>query len=198
VVATGSEPNLPGRASDGGLLARSLGRQVLPDVVGLEAANVLSTDEVLDGARLPGRRALVVDQNGHWEAAGTAEFLADAGCDVHVITGAGMVGADLEGTNFELFQQRAAKKGIRVTPHTVLSEVGQARARVRHVLTNREDWIEGADFVVAVVGRRSREDLFLRLIDTLPHIELQRVGDCVAPRLLISVIAEAYVLGRAL
>lgn len=198
VVATGSEPNLPGRASDAGVLARSLGRQILPDVVGLETANVLSTDEVLAGAELPGRRALVADRNGHWEAAGTAEFLADAGCDVHVITGAGALGADLEGTNFELFQQRVTKKGIRVTPHTVLSEVMPGRVRVRHVLTNREDWIEGTDFVVPAVGRRSREDLFLRLIDTVPHVELQRVGDCVAPRLLISVIAEAYVLGREL
>jgi 2,4-dienoyl-CoA reductase-like NADH-dependent reductase (Old Yellow Enzyme family)/thioredoxin reductase len=198
VVATGSEPNLPGRASDSGVLARSLGRQILPDVLGLDGPNVLSVDEVLAGAPLPGPRALVADRNGHWEAAGTAEFLADAGCEVQVITGGGALGADLEGTNFELLQQRVAKKGIRVSPHTVLREVAPGRVRVKHVLTDSEDWIEGSDFIVMAVGRRSREDLFLRLIDTFPDVELQRVGDCVAPRLLISVVAEAYMLGREL
>jgi hypothetical protein len=124
--------------------------------------------------------------------------LADAGCKVHVITGAGALGADLEGTNFELLQQRVAKKGIRVSPHTVLSEVMPGRVRVRHLLSDSEDWIEDSDFIVPVVGRRSREDLFLRLIDTFPDVELQRVGDCVVPRLLISVVAEAYMLGREL
>ncbi len=34
-----------------------------------------------------GRKVLVVDGNGHWEAAGTVEYLADAGFEVEVATG---------------------------------------------------------------------------------------------------------------
>jgi hypothetical protein len=198
VVATGSEPNLPGQKPDSGVLARSLGRQMLPPAVGLELEHVLSADEVLSGRHLPGRRALVVDGNGHWEAAGTAEFLAESGCDVRVITGGDVVGADLEGTNYEMLKRRVASKGIGVIPHTVLLEVQAARVRVRDLLTDEERWIEDLDFVVPVIGRRSREDLFLQLLDVAGKVELQRVGDCVAPRLLQSVIAEAFVMGREL
>ena len=42
VVATGSEPNLPGRADDGGRQARNLGRQVLPEIEGLDLSFVVS------------------------------------------------------------------------------------------------------------------------------------------------------------
>ncbi|MFP5353733.1 MAG: hypothetical protein ACLGIK_01045, partial [Gemmatimonadota bacterium] len=49
---------------------------------GNEIAVARYLDEVLRGAELPGKRVMVIDGNGHWEAAGTAEFLADAGHEV--------------------------------------------------------------------------------------------------------------------
>ena len=63
-----------------------------------------------------------------------------------------------------------------------------------------ERWIEGVDWVVAVIGRRSREDLFLkfRSAPELAGMRLERVGDCVAPRLLQSVILEAFTLAATL
>ena len=47
---------------------------------------VYSSEEVLSGAASLAGRVIVLDVNGHWEAAGTAEFLADQGCDVELIT----------------------------------------------------------------------------------------------------------------
>jgi hypothetical protein len=51
IVATGSEPNLPGRADDGGRQARNLSRQILPESEELDLSFVFSADEVLSGRR---------------------------------------------------------------------------------------------------------------------------------------------------
>src|SRR5262249_23743179 len=85
VVATGSEPNLPNLRSAETGRSLALGLQALPAVDGLELPHVVAVDDVLSGdANLSGH-VVVIDGNGHWEAAGTAEYLADRGCQVTVV-----------------------------------------------------------------------------------------------------------------
>jgi 2,4-dienoyl-CoA reductase-like NADH-dependent reductase (Old Yellow Enzyme family) len=201
VVATGSQPNLPPghRQSvedpDAGAVARERGLQVLPPIPGLELDHVLSSDQVLRGAPLPGKRVLVVDGNGHWEAAGTAEFLADAGCAVEIVTYRHMVGHDLESTNFAMFCQRAGEKGIAFTPFTELKAIEPGRVLLLESLGARERWME-VDAVVPVLPRRSRDDLYFQLRDLIAErgveVELERMGDAAAPRLIQLVLTEAH------
>ncbi len=63
-----------------------------------------------------------------------------------------------------------------------------------------DEWIENVDWVVPVIGRRSREDLFLKLRrDSDFHgVRIERVGDCVAPGLIQSAIYEAFLLARSI
>ncbi|MGH3089811.1 MAG: hypothetical protein ACRDSJ_21235, partial [Rubrobacteraceae bacterium] len=117
--------------------------------------------------------------------------------EVEVITSGEVVGADLEGMNKALFYQRAGKRGTKLTPFTQLLEVEPRRARVKNGLTQEERWIE-ADAVVPVIGRLSREDLFIDLMSRENGVRIQRVGDCVAPRLLGRNITEAYLFSREL
>ena len=217
VIATGSEPNLPGRAGrraeDNGI-ARRLGRHVLPVLPGLDLPMVHSSEEVLSGAvRLAGR-VVVIDLNGHWEAAGTVEFLADQGCDVEHVTPSLMAGQDLEGGTRTLFYRRAAMKRVRLRTATTVTAIEPGRVQVRAVfgpqrsdtweryliINGEPEWIEGVDAVVAVVGRRSREDLYHACKDFagLAGVRVERVGDCVAPRLVESNIAEAHFLALQL
>ena len=214
VLANGSEPNLPNRKEDGGAEARRLGLQVLPDIEGIDLPFVVSADEVLSGAVRPSGKVVVIDETGHWEAAGTAEYLADAGCSVEVFASHGAVGAELESGARTLFQRRAAIKGVRLTPNTAVTGITDRRVRVsavfshgdnsgwgKYILVPGDDrWIEDVDWVVASIGRRSREDLFLacKTSPDLAKARIERVGDCVAPRLLQSVILEAFMLATAL
>ena len=214
VIANGSEPNLPNRAEDGGAEARRIGRQVLPDIEGVDLPFVVSADEVLSGAVKPFGKIVVIDETGHWEAAGTAEFLADAGCSVEVFASHGAIGAELEGGTRTLFQRRAAIKGIRLTPNAAVTGIADRRVRVSAVFSHGDDagwgkyvlipgddrWIEDVDWVVASIGRRSREDLYLafKASPSLAGARIERVGDCVAPRLLQSVILEAFRLAAAI
>ena len=214
VVATGSEPNLPDQQSDGARRARALGRQVLPAIRGLERPFVVSADQVLSGDIEIKGNVLVVDDNGHWEAAGTAEYLADKGCRVDVIAPHSLIGEDIESGTRTLFYRRAAIKSIRLRPNTLLMEVGDHRAKIASTFSSgnssglakymlipgEEEWIEGIDWLVPVIGRRSREDLFLDLktSDDFKDIKIERAGDCVVPRLIQSTIVDAFTLAQTL
>jgi 2,4-dienoyl-CoA reductase-like NADH-dependent reductase (Old Yellow Enzyme family) len=214
VVATGSEPNLPSATSDDTTLSRSLGRQVLPDTPGLDGPNVVSSDQVLSGqSRLSGH-VVVIDGNGHWEAAGTAEFLADDGCQVTIVASHGVVGELLEAGTRTLFHRRAAIKQITIRAATAVTAIKPGQVLVAPVFSAADaigyaqyllmpgdtEVIDGVDWVVPVIGRRSREDLYLKLKrdPRFAGAQIERVGDCVVPRLIQSTIAEAFDSARAL
>ena len=212
VIATGSEPNLPNQTEDNARQSRELGRQVLPGLPGLNQSFVVSSDQVLsEEVKLSGK-VVLIDDNGHWEAAGTAEYLSDQGCRVEIIAGHPLVGADMESGTRTLFYRRASIKRIRIRTGTIIAEIGDHRVQVAQVfsggdavgsgkyilLPGDEEWIEDVDWVVAVIGRRSREDLYLE-VKALPQfkdVRIDCVGDCVAPRLIQSTIGEAFALAQ--
>jgi 2,4-dienoyl-CoA reductase-like NADH-dependent reductase (Old Yellow Enzyme family) len=213
IVATGSTPNLPGETSPW-VISHDLGRQVLPEMPGLDLPFVRSADDVLSGrVRLSGR-VLVIDCNGHWEAAGTAEFLADDGCEVQVVTPAFHVLADIEGGNRLLFLRRAALKRIKFHTCTNVLEIEPGRAWLSPVfsaadgegwgkyvlLPGEGEWLEDLDWIVPVIGRRSREDIYLQLRQDhrFRGMHIERIGDCVSPRLIQLVLSEAYEKALAL
>jgi NADPH-dependent glutamate synthase beta subunit-like oxidoreductase len=211
VVATGSEPNLPSGAAT---LSQSLGRQVLPAIPGLDGPNVVSADQVLSGEKRLSGHVVVIDGNGHWEAAGTAEFLADDGCKVTILASHGTVGELLEAGTRTVFLRRAAIKRIAIRPATSVTAVEPGRVQVSPVFSPADaigyaqyllmpgetEVIDAVDWVVPVIGRRSREDLFLTLKKDprFASVQIERVGDCAVPRLVQSTIAEAFDLARAL
>ncbi|MEO8667304.1 MAG: FAD-dependent oxidoreductase [Bauldia sp.] len=213
IVATGSEPNLPRVSNADSAQSLALGRHVLPEVEGLDRDFVVSSDDVLSGRVVCSGRVVVADNNGHWEAAGTAEFVADNGCDVTVVA-PHAVGSDLEAGSRTLFYRRAAIKGIKLRSGVSLVSVGDRSVIVSPVFSGNdaigwakyllmpgdEETIEDVDWLVAVIGRRSREDLFLKLKadPRFASVRVERIGDCVAPRMIESNIAEAFILARDL
>lgn len=202
VIATGSRPNLPPNKRNPSVgsddeLARTLGLHPRHTVPGLDLEHVFSSDEVLSGTKLLGDKVLVIDGSGHWEGAGTAEYLMDAGYKVEIITTGETIGSDLEGANRHLFYERASKKGMKLTPFTSLIGVEVERAKVMNSLTLEERWIE-VDAVVPVLGRLSREDMFHEYASRKNGTHLVRAGDCSAPRLLRANITEAHLLAIGL
>jgi 2,4-dienoyl-CoA reductase-like NADH-dependent reductase (Old Yellow Enzyme family) len=214
VVATGSEPNLPRSLSTDTGLSRSLGRQVLPEIDGLDGDNVVSVDEVLSGVKKLSGHVVVIDDNGHWEAAGTAEYLADEGCRVTVVAPHMMVGENIEAGTRALFYRRAAIKNITMRTATQVQSIAPGRVCVSAVFSGadaigwakyvlmpgNEEIIEDVDWVVPAIGRRSREDLYLKLCRApeFAGIRVERVGDCAVPRLIQSTVLEAFELARNL
>lgn len=198
VVATGSRPYLPGRvtpdgtsepiATDGSLPASMGGL-----VPGLDQENVLSTDEVLTGAKPVGQRVLVLDRNGHWESCGTAEYLLAAGHAVDLVTPLASVGVDLEPSNAVLYQQRVRRQGMRITPLTDIAAIAGRTVTLVDVFTGEERTVDDVDTVVLAIGRRSNDALFKALDGRLPVF---RIGDCAAPRFLQHATVDGDAIGR--
>jgi 2,4-dienoyl-CoA reductase-like NADH-dependent reductase (Old Yellow Enzyme family) len=204
VVATGSEPNLPGhvgeRTEGDAVVARAEGLVADSDIPGFGLPHVLSVDQVLSGHPLPGRRAVVVDATGHWEGVGTAEYLVDQGCEVEVVTARHIPGFGLEATNLALFLERAKEKQLKLSPYTRLHAVDADGVDVVEELTGAARRISGVDFVVPAYPRRSRSDLYLELLERVAgsDVEVLRVGEASSPGLIERVITESQKLAMEL
>lgn len=178
IIATGSSPD----------------RNSIPGATGPEVADVT---EILSGQVAPGERVLVVDRLGFHEATSVAEFLAERGCQVEVVTPTLYVGQDLGVTlDLETWYRRARQLNITCTPnHSVLS-ISEGVVTAIHNYSGQMVTFDRADTVVLAVHRRANCDLYTGLKGRVQ--ELHRIGDCVAPRRAHAAILEGELAGRAI
>jgi mycofactocin system FadH/OYE family oxidoreductase 2 len=146
-----------------------------------------------------GQNICLIDYDGHQRATATAEFLANQGKTVHMITASLFVGAELGPTqDLYLTRQRLLQKGVSFTPDIAVMEVaGEAGEKIIkgfNVYSNA--WAEWGPFdsVVLAMGQRVDDALYQSLKGNVP--ELYRVGDAVAPRKVDMAIWEGHKIGR--
>jgi 2,4-dienoyl-CoA reductase-like NADH-dependent reductase (Old Yellow Enzyme family) len=205
-IATGSQPDLPAAClppgdTDAGAIARARGFHVPNKLEGLDQPTVRSVDQVLLDPPASGTRVLVIDAQGHWEAAGTAERLADLGCTVTVVTSRPQVGFGLEATNRVMFHQRARDKGIALVPNVRVAAIEGNGVRLVDQLSREDRRVDGLDVVVPVYPRVSRDDLYFEVVDALGErddIRVERIGDASVPRMVQTIILEAHQLAMRL
>ncbi len=177
IVATGSLPKenpFPGRYS---------------------STQVLNVWQVLRGGAPIGERVLLIDGDGHHKAASTAEFLADTGKKVDIITDALFVGIEL-GPIGDLYRsrQRLLQKGVTFISDMRVQEIDGTMVKAVNIYSNEVSVYEDYDTIVAVLANRPNQDLYLRLKGKIK--ELYRIGDCVAPRKIDMAIWEGNKVGR--
>jgi pyruvate/2-oxoglutarate dehydrogenase complex dihydrolipoamide dehydrogenase (E3) component len=182
IVATGSVPG------------RSLGSPFTP-APATDSGVVLTMWEVLLEQKEVGQRVLVVDEEGHHPAMNVAEFLADKGKSVEVVTSLQHVANQLL-LNLEtpLIMMRLLSKGVTFTPYTVVSALNGGTVTLAGLAGGAARSVE-VDTVVAVTGRLPVDSLYFALKGKVP--ELYRVGDCLAPRYTDQAIHEGHSAGRA-
>jgi len=178
VVATGARPARPWWAP--------------PD-----AAVIVDVRDVLEGTASPSGSVIVVDELGFHQATSVAEWLADHGCTVTVVTPGMVVGQDLGITlDLEHWNTRAAAKGI--TQLTDLVPMGWSGAEgltVLHHPTGEERRLP-CDWVVLAVPQEPNEELYFALAGQ--GLDVRRVGDCVAPRRAHAAVIEGDRVGASL
>ena len=176
IVATGADPTRPWWAGD--------------------AANVCDVRDVLEGTAVPTGDVVVVDELGFHQATSVAELLADRGCAVEVVTPGMVVGQDLGITlDMENWWIRAGAKGIAQSTDLVPMGMADGVLTLQHhptgtVQERRPDW------VVCAVPATPAEALYLSLRDA--GIEVQRVGDCVAPRRAHAAVVDGERVGSSI
>lgn len=159
--------------------------------------DVVNTQQILTGDVEAGQKVLLIDLDGHHQATGTAEFLADRGKTVHLIMPSLFVGGQLGPLqDLYLSRQRLSKRGVTFTPDIAVLEIQGTTIKGLNVYSNEMIDFEGYDTVVLAAGNESRDELYFALKGKVK--ELYRIGDCVAPRKTDMAIVEGHRVGRLL
>jgi thioredoxin reductase len=165
-------------------------------VPGSDGPRVFNVWQVLRGEADIGDKVLLIDNDGGHQATSAAEFLAELGKKVHILTTAYYVGADLGPTqDITLYRQRAAKLGITVTTDFHVLEIKGTEVHGIDVYSNESKVFSEYDTIITAMGNQVQAELYFALKGRVK--EIYRIGDCVSPRKIDMAIHEGFMVGRS-
>ncbi len=158
--------------------------------------NVVETRQVLLEEVEVGQNVLIVDCQNHMYALDVADFLAEKGRKVEIVTETAYAGSEVDSPTIETAYFNTLSRGVVITPLTSIKEIRGKTIIAYNVITNAERQIEGIDTVVFCTDERANDALYYALKGQVK--ELYLVGQALSPRRLLDSIADAYVTARAL
>lgn len=162
---------------------------------------LLRTDaqpELLDGART----AVVIDDGrGSWETHSAAEFLAEAGLEVVVLTRSRDVAAGIPYESVPPLIKRLRHRNVDLRSMVTVSRVESGRVRVYDPYRQaakgvREEVEVPSDITVLVGPKKPHEAPFLALARSFENV--YAIGDCVSPRRISQAVLEGHRVARRL
>jgi 2,4-dienoyl-CoA reductase-like NADH-dependent reductase (Old Yellow Enzyme family) len=189
VVATGGLPRGDGlQAANPGL-----------EPPGCDLSHVTNSQDLLmmsAGERALGQTALVLDDVGHYEAVGVAEFLVERGLSVTYVTGLASFAPKLNGSfRNDMALARLHRGRFRLLVGHELLAIRAGHCLVRPRRSSQTDTIE-ADTVVLVTFKAPVRTIYDELRGRVPDIRI--VGDAASPRTLQDAIREGHLAARQL
>jgi 2,4-dienoyl-CoA reductase-like NADH-dependent reductase (Old Yellow Enzyme family)/thioredoxin reductase len=164
--------------------------------IDIEGSNVVSTRDVLQETVEVGNNVLIVDYQYHMQALSVADFLADRGARVEILTPAIFAGSHLDEGTLEIIYYRLLDKGVVITVLTDVRAIKRNTVTAFNILTNAERQIEGIDTVVVATNGQADDALYRSLKGEVK--ELHIAGQCLSPRTLRDSIWDGARVGRAL
>jgi 2,4-dienoyl-CoA reductase-like NADH-dependent reductase (Old Yellow Enzyme family)/thioredoxin reductase len=158
--------------------------------------NAVETRQVLLEEVEVGQNVLVVDYQNHMYALDVADFLAERGKKIELITDTVFAGSEVDTATIETAYFNILSKGVVITPLTSIKEIQGKTIITYNVITNAEKQIEGIDTVVFCTDEKANDALYYSLKGQVK--ELYLVGQALSPRRLLDSIADAYVVARVL
>ncbi|MFO0996818.1 MAG: NADH:flavin oxidoreductase [Alphaproteobacteria bacterium] len=126
----------------------------------------LTTWDVLEGRAAPAENILVFDDNGAEQGPSVAEYLAERGAQVEVVTPERQLMAEVGMVNFAPFLRRLYGKGVIISPDLALVSVARDGNKLVAVLRNeytQDEEERVVDQVVAEHGTLPNDDLYRAL-----------------------------------
>jgi 2,4-dienoyl-CoA reductase-like NADH-dependent reductase (Old Yellow Enzyme family)/thioredoxin reductase len=171
------------------------GRPLVPDVPGIQAPSVVHALAALEGAATGQRVVVVGGLDKHLGPPTIAEFLADQGKEVELVSEQFDFAPGVEdGTRLPLFK-RLRTKGVAVSTLHKLTGVDQHGVVVTDTFTRRDRRIEGASVVLAC-GSEPDDRLAQALEGRIAEVHV--VGDALAPRRMMHATLEGARAAMAL
>ena len=167
-----------------------------PDVIGTEQSHVLSARDVLAGNADIGNRVVVVDTIGRTEAVFTAEYLADMGRQVEIITGLAYVAPEMSPPAWNKSIEDLLSKKVTLTPFTGVWEITGDSLEVYNVVSWEPRTMENVDTVVFASGGRAETSLYQALMGRHPSV--QEIGDGFQPRDIELAVVDGHRAARSI
>ncbi|MBI2912618.1 MAG: FAD-dependent oxidoreductase, partial [Chloroflexi bacterium] len=165
---------------------------------GFDSDRVFTAWDVLgdgDGDRI-GQKVVLVDEDGTWRSVGTAEYLAERGKQVTIVTSQLQPAPGIEIIDIRPTMRRLVQRGVRFLTGTEVRGFRDGAVVTFSPFAQAESQIEGVDSLVLVTGRAANDELYFALKGKVK--ELYRVGDAVAPRNVEYAIWDGEMVGRRL
>jgi dimethylglycine catabolism A len=173
-------------------------------IEGADGPNTTVVADVLAGRFTPTGRCVIIDETGYTPGPKTADFLADAGHEVEIVTRQYSLGETIGTTVRATLHERLLRKGVTITPLHAAIRIeppganGQSSGVIlRHVLTGTERRIV-ADTIIFAAGGKGNDTLYESYIATHGEQNAHLIGDAYAPRHLRTAITEAARTAREL
>jgi 2,4-dienoyl-CoA reductase-like NADH-dependent reductase (Old Yellow Enzyme family) len=165
-------------------------------VRGIEQPNVLSAWDALLRTKEVGNRVVIYDTEGRQKAPSIAEYLAEKGKKVEIVTPFLFVGLKIGSTHIIGMRNRILGKGVIFTAEHSLVAVQGSTIVLSHVTTKQEKKIEGVDTLVYCTYNQANNGLYRSIKGKVK--ELYMIGDCKAPRQVLDATHEGFFLARQL
>jgi 2,4-dienoyl-CoA reductase (NADPH2) len=177
VVAAGATPIAPEFTVDGG-------------------ARVVTVWDLLGGGvkDIPARAVVLDDAIGFWHGVSSAEFLAEQGASVELLTPARGVALAIPHESVGGALHRLRANGVRFRPLATIASVSGTTVSLSDPVTGGPLGEVEADLVVVRTRLRMNDELVGQLEDEVPA--LVAIGDCSAPRRLSHAVLDANVALR--
>jgi pyruvate/2-oxoglutarate dehydrogenase complex dihydrolipoamide dehydrogenase (E3) component len=165
-------------------------RPLIPEIRGLDRANVVQAGDVLEDKVVVGSRVIIV--GGEMVGCETAEFLAERGKEITVMRRGPEMATAVGPCLRPFLLARLTEKGI-----TLLTGIKYEEATPSGLIITTKDGerktIE-ADTIILAAGATPDNRLYGEIKGKVP--EVQCIGDCFAPRTIRDAIAEGFHIGR--
>jgi 2,4-dienoyl-CoA reductase-like NADH-dependent reductase (Old Yellow Enzyme family) len=168
----------------------------LPEVAGIDGPNVFSARDVLAGTAQLGPSVLVVDTVGRAEAATTADFLADRGHRVELVTGLAQIASEMPVPARHNLLEKLMTSSVTLTTYTGIWEVGPGGVEAYNVVTWQPRTIDGVDSVVFASGGKADDALYRALRGRHPSVH--QIGDCYQARDIEVAVVDGHRVAREL
>jgi 2,4-dienoyl-CoA reductase-like NADH-dependent reductase (Old Yellow Enzyme family)/thioredoxin reductase len=177
IIATGSAPHFP-------------------EIPGIDREDICEVRQVLSGEVEAGENVLIIAGDEHMEALGTADFLAEQGKSVEVVSREYYIGNTTEPCTLQSVYQRLLTAGVVLSPHTWVKEITKDAVIVYNIFSREERSISGLDTVVVACGGQEDNALYRALKDRVKEVHL--VGDANGVRRIHDATREGATAGRLL
>jgi thioredoxin reductase len=196
VLGTSVTPELVREKKPDAVIVATGSVEISPSIKTDGSVGLVTVREVLSEKGEVGQKVVIIADEHHDEALGTAEFLADKGKNVEVLIRTLFAGGELDATTQAVVYTRLARKGVRITPLTRVREIKDNTVITGHVLSGEERRIEGVDTVVYAHIGQSDNALYRTLKGEIK--EIYDIGHCHSPRKLQDSIWDAARVARKL